>query len=882
MVFVWAQMLVATAWATSASVTPPPLTVEAHADQQDLMPSTLQWYDASGERTLAEWQQFIGTSPVQDALGRSAAGFTWLGQDQLPLGRRTGALWVAVPLHSPQPALQRILAVTPPRLEQIDAWLLDDQNSAALLGRTGLATPLVERPLLTGAHLAWPLTPPPGASTLVLRVRSQTPLAPQISLWSPRAHDLERVQFDLRHGLEVGGLALATLLALVFALWLHESTWAWYGAGSFGVLLYQTCYSGMAPLWLWPAHPQWTLPALSAALACAHMSWAIFFLLFTPAGGRTARALALGLGGLSIGGTVLVQLRGFEVGVGYQEVAGLLLPLVLPWLAWRAWRTGDQAARFLLLSYGLMAAASILRVTMVRGWMATNPWLENWFFPLSAILTSVVMMLALADRLRALAQQHQKTLEARIQNATADLVRARDAARAAEQFQSRFVARVSHDLRNPLHTLLGYAERARHILDPLTGALQPRDVAQLLQSVEAVQRSGHDMLQLSDELLELARGDTGHLTLNEAPCDLSALAQEIMYSSRWLAQKGGNQVRLALDLAVPVVVLDAPRVKQVLRNLMANAFIATQGGTITLGLRSTAGADTKAAELDLWVSDSGRGIAPQALERIFEPFEQLDASCATGSSGLGLAIARQWVRLMGGDLQVQSAVGVGSVFSWTMQAPITTVATDNRQGNAAPTEACDAPNPPVSARQLNGHVLVVDDEQEQRQLLQDTLESMGLQVALACGGDAAIALLQGAGDSPSDAQLIVRPLHVDLVLTDMNMQGGDGKGLLQWCRRHRPSLAVVCLSGEPQPPGIFDAALLKPASTDLLHGVVQDLLPPALDWSTLRALADSGDGLGVDAWIARNRDQLGTGPLARGVIELGGSLQLAALVRWLP
>jgi signal transduction histidine kinase/CheY-like chemotaxis protein len=867
----------------ASAIVPSALTVQPQVDQQDLTPAALQWYDASGERTLADWQQRINATAVPAAAGLSAAGFAWLEVAQLPLGRREGALWLAVPLHNPQSALLRHLVVTPPRLERIDAWLLTDPLNAVplSLGHSGLAVPLAERPMAV-SNPAWPLTMPPGASTLVLRIQSRTPLAPQLSLWSPAAHALEARQLDLRHGLEAGALALAALLSLVFALWLRESTWAWYGAASISLLLYQACFTGMALLWLWPAHPQWTLPVLSAALAGAHLSWAMFFLRFTPVGSQLSwlRVGALGLAGLSLLGLLLVLLRGYGAGIGLQELAGLLLPLVLPWLAWRAWRQGEPAARFLLLSYGMLAVASMLRVAVVRGWLAPAPWLENWFFPLSTVLTSAVMMLALAERLRVLgrqqvrqARQHQETLQTRIQEATVELVQAHDVAQAAVQFKTRFVARVSHDLRTPLHTLLGHAALVQRYVDQLALANSKTNQKRVLDSVQAMQRSGHDMLQLSDELLELVRGEAGRLTLKTAPCHLPSLAQELIESSRWLAQQGGNQLQLTLELARPDLLLDAARLQQVLRNLLTNACAATQGGVITLGLRSAAGADAQTAQLELWVQDSGRGIPAQALERIFEPFEQLGTDSATGSAGLGLAIARQWVRLMGSDLAVQSALGVGSVFSWVMQVPVARLAAQAPLPDAALPAPLSTGTPAAPELPLHGHVLVVDDVEDMRLCLQDLLELTGLQVSQASSGQAAIAVLQG----PTDAGVA----GIDLVLTDQNMPDGDGRFLLQWCRQHRPGLAVVCLSGEPQPPGLFDAALLKPASAEQLHQVLQNLLPPSLDWAALRALADSGDGLGVDAWIAQHRDQLGAGPLARGVVALGGSLQLAALVRWL-
>jgi signal transduction histidine kinase len=292
---------------------------------------------------------------------------------------------------------------------------------------------------------------------------------------------------------------------------------------------------------------------------------------------------------------------------------------------------------------------------------------------------------------------------------------------------------------------------ARHALDQLTSVGPAVEQARLVASLDAMERSGNDILQLTDELLELARGEVGYLRLVTAPTDLLQLVQGLAHSTRWLALHQNNQLQLVTDLAWPHVALDATRLVQVLRNLLANACAATHNGIITLGLRSTPAVEAGHAQLDVWVSDTGRGMAPEVLGRIFEPFEQVDMASATGSSGLGLAIARQWVRLMGSEIGVQSSQGQGSTFFWSMQVPVAETVAAAVNANPLPAAA--------AARQ---------------------------------------------------------PHH-----------------------------------------------------------------PDSLDWAQLRTLADSGDGLGVDAWITRHRHQLSDDPLAQGVLALGESLQLAALVRWL-
>lgn len=648
---------------------------------------------------------------------------------------------------------------------------------------------------------------------------------PGLPLGSQQVLAQETRLADLRQGFEVGALLLTTLLALLFGLWLREPAWLWYGAASAGALVYVAGLTGMADLWLWPGQPQWMPPAMLWVLA------------------------------------------------GMHEYSALLLPLVLPllvWHAWRAWRTGDKAARFLLIGYGVLAIASMLRLGVAWEQIPRAHWIEDWFLPLSALLPAIVILRALTDRLRVLSQQQrlyatrdQAALQSSIQQATAELMEARNQAQASSQFKSRFMSRVSHDLRTPLHTLLGNAELAQRYLEQSEAQETGLAAQRLLESVRAMERSGKDMLQLSEELLDFLRGEEGKLNLVTGPASLTALAQETASDARWLAQRQGNRLQLDTDLTVPVVEIDAVRVQQVLRNLLDNACAATRNGVITLGLRSAATPVPGMAQLDVSVSDTGRGISPEALERIFEPFEQLGAGNATGSSGLGLAIARHWVRLMGSDITVQSSPGIGTVFSWTMQVPIA-----DPSDLVTPTLA--APPTAVGDGPLRGHVLVVDADVDQQHFLQQALQDFGLQVTPVTSGQAAVNVLSDTTGP-----------RVDLVLTQQNMDDGDGHALLQWCRQNYPALAVVALLDDGQQTGQFDSALRKPVSIALLKQALQRQLPPPLDWCQLRDLAELGDGLAVDAWIARHRDRLGDGAMARGVIRLASTLQLAALVRWL-
>lgn len=852
------------------------VTLEPGKGGTDLTTAAMLWHDASGERTLADWLQLTQAGLATDGAGISTPSLRWVDKKQLPLGRMPGALWVAVKVDNPDAPLLRHLVVSPPRLERVDAWLLSGSSTSVTqhLGQSGSAVPLSERPL-PAAYSSWVLTLPQGSSILLLRIQSRTVLQSQLTLWSPSAQMLDRRMMGFYEGVETGGLVLATLLGLLFALWLRETTWAWFALTTASILAYQACFSTQAVLWLWPENPQWTLPAMSTAAASTYVGVVAFVLSFIPRRHVSIRVRrsVIGLSCLSILGCSLVWVSGFDLGISVQEFAGLLLFPLLSWLVWRAWRQGYGPARFVLIGFSLLALDTILKNVAFKRLIALPMWLDRWLMPLAVLMALTVLMLVIADRVRNLisqqaleAKNHSDMLQDRIHEATCELRQARDVAHAAAQFKQRLLARVSHDLRTPLHTLLGNSALMRSHLEQLPERRTPETWTRLMASVQAVEHSGDDMLQLTDELLELARAEEGKLNLLATPTDLSQLLQDVAGTICWLVQHQGNQLEIQAELAIPWVVMDAVRVKQVLRNLLSNACTATRNGVITVGMRSIPTSDAALAQLEVWVSDTGRGIPDEALERIFEPFEQLDANQATGGSGLGLAIAQQWVRLMGGVIGVQSTLGKGSTFSWFMQLRVAKAEADPETLSTSPPEPFHAHLP------LHGHVLVVDELEDHRQLLQSALQDMGLQVSQATDGLSAIALLQA--QSASEAR-------IDLVITDQNRPAGNGQWLLPWCRQHQPRLAVVALSSTQQTSHLFDAFLLKPSNPNQLRAALQALLPPALNWVELHALADSGDGLGVDAWMSRHRAQLGDGPFARGVIAFGDSLQLAALMRWI-
>jgi PAS domain S-box-containing protein len=242
----------------------------------------------------------------------------------------------------------------------------------------------------------------------------------------------------------------------------------------------------------------------------------------------------------------------------------------------------------------------------------------------------------------------------------AELIRAKVAAEKASEAKSQFLANMSHELRTPLNSLLILA---RLLADNVGGNLSAKQV----QFAQTIHASGMDLLSLINDLLDLAKIESGAVTvLDIRPARLEELREDLERGFRQLAQDKGLQFAIELDPSAPAVIrTDMARLKQVLKNLLANAFKFTKQGRVVLQIAPADG-----RRIAFAVVDTGIGIPPEKQKLIFEAFQQADGTTARqyGGTGLGLSISRELTRLLGGELRVASEPGKGSTF--TLYLPV--------------------------------------------------------------------------------------------------------------------------------------------------------------------------------------------------------------------
>ena len=352
------------------------------------------------------------------------------------------------------------------------------------------------------------------------------------------------------------------------------------------------------------------------------------------------------------------------------------------------------------------------------------------------------------DELGQLARDFNSMVD-NIVTAQQSLEAASEQAEAASRAKNLFLANMSHEIRTPMTAILGYAEllENRYLTD------EERE-----RYLGIIQQNGDALMALISDVLDLSRIEAGQLKVEHQRFDLPSLMKDVLYSHALRAREQDVALELHYRTAVPRWISTDPfRLRQILVNLVGNALKFTDHGMVTVAVSWEDGLQSC---LHIEVRDSGIGIAPEALDRLFEPFSQVDPSHTRrhGGSGLGLAIARQLARSMGGDIEVESEPGQGSVFSVTIRALV-----EGDVPRVMPDQALEVEMP--SQRQpvvmVGGRVLLVEDNRVNRMLVQRILVQGQMQVVEAENGEQALDCLDREPD-------------FDLVIMDMQMPVMDG------------------------------------------------------------------------------------------------------------
>lgn len=522
---------------------------------------------------------------------------------------------------------------------------------------------------------------------------------------------------------------------------------------------------------------------------------------------------------------------------------------------WSPWSTRDEATYTNLagrdLAFEVRARVDRGEPGPVARWSfaVRAPW---WFSEFAwagyALAAGLVMTVIVRWRLSVARREHER-LERIVAERTDELAHERDRAEEASQAKTMFLARMSHELRTPLHAILGYS-RMLAADTTVPGAARDR--------LRIVRTSGQHLLRLINEVLDLSKIEAGKQDLRVEPFDLDALMQEVCDAQETRAALKGLAFQRPSPAPVRHVLGDAPKLRQVLENLLSNATKFTAAGAV--GLEVAAG--PVEGQVCFAVRDTGPGIDASEQAKLFQPFAQTRAGerTAEAGTGLGLAIAHRLVALMGGRLEVESTPGRGSTFRFTVRFPAAAMAPREVGRRERVVEGYEGPH---------RRVLAVDDIEANRALFVDLLAPLGFSVDTAATAEEALDKLESQ-----------RP---DLLLLDLRLPGMDGFELARRIRRDPRLEGMKILAASASVFGHdprdalaagCDGFIPKPFLEDEFLARVGDLL--GLSWreragasapapapleaalvQELRAAARTGDIVGMRATVARMRERHG-------------------------
>lgn len=386
---------------------------------------------------------------------------------------------------------------------------------------------------------------------------------------------------------------------------------------------------------------------------------------------------------------------------------------------------------------------------------------------------------------------HRKAAERRLRDQANELV-------VANRYKSEFLANMSHELRTPLNSILILSDQMRQ---NAASNLTEKQV----RHADIIHRAGQDLLQLINDVLDLAKIEAGNMQIKPEPVDLAELLAELLAGLEPMAEQNGLALSSRIDPDVPVsIVSDRARLQQILRNLVTNALKFTEQGSVDVHVSCEPSEQPgDEAMLRICVNDTGIGIAEDQHERIFQAFQQIDGSISRqyGGTGLGLAIARQLAEVLGGGIRLKSAPGQGS--SFTVELPLKLAAT---------TEIRTLRTSPH--RGQGGGLLIVEDDADFASVVAEVAQSHGFPCVIC-----------GTGQEGLDAlrQERFAAVILDILLPDIS--GWQVHRMLRADPRHQDT-PVFIISCVPQPQGWTDDGsryLLKPVAQAELERLFVDL-----------------------------------------------------------
>ncbi|MBQ7187848.1 MAG: amino acid permease [Kiritimatiellae bacterium] len=383
--------------------------------------------------------------------------------------------------------------------------------------------------------------------------------------------------------------------------------------------------------------------------------------------------------------------------------------------------------------------------------------------------------------------------------------RERDMEREKAEAKSYFFSTVSHDIRTPLNAIIGFSEMLKSGF---------KTEAEREQAIDSILVSGKTLLGLINDVLDLSKLESGKMEIQPEPTDCARLMHTVLEAFRVASARPAFELRCRVG-AMPLLMLDPQRIRQIVFNLVGNAVKFTEKGYVELRASFEQGAGADKGVFRIAVEDTGCGISEENKKHLGSAYVQVGAKISrNGGTGLGLAICKQLAAAMGGTLEVDSTLGAGSTF--------TIVIPGVKTAQRPVVEVAETSEPPPLGR-LPRRILLVDDSKVNLMVLKALLNNIGdFEISMAMDGREALKILETPDSQP-----------FDLILSDMWMPDLDGEGLIRAIRANPAlaSLRVIAVTADVESQGTstgmgFDGILLKPVTAERLRKILTGNVQP--------------------------------------------------------
>jgi len=627
---------------TVADATPAAVTLDERTPRVNLVSHVHILEDPDASMTLAQVRTDTSASEWHITEGR-----------HVNQGKNHSVWWLRFRLRNPSERPQdAVIEINYNLLDQLDLYQLNAQGVQHQ--QTGDHTDAASRPMNVSNH--WlPITLEPGETEFYLRVATTSTVFVPLYASTWPANAVAQENASLAAGLFYGimlGLFAYNLFLLVS---LREVTYLWYLIYALNMMLFMVSFDGV--LWKWVSPGETVQSLLIYTLMFLHCAVATQFsrhFLHTAAHFPLLDRLLRGVIVLVLISMLVLPLISQDL---YSHAASLFVlgsSAILLFSGVRVWRQGFRYGSYYTCAWVLLLCSLMLSTAGSLGHEYFGSSYGTTWVKLGICVEMFILSLGLADRINALKDARYLADEEARQ------------ARLESHAQGRFLARMSHEIRTPLNGVLGMLQLLRDTRLDTTQRYY----------LDTINKSGNTLITVINDILDFARLESGRVELEAIAFDPEEVLSDT--ASLFTAQTLDKGLNLYCSIAPQIpreLIGDPTRLKQVLLNLLSNAFKFTESGYIALDVSGVA---IKAAQprwqLTFSVSDTGIGIAPDARENLFRSFTQADSSTTRryGGSGLGLTISQELIRMMGGQISVTSKPDDGSSFRFTLELPVAT------------------------------------------------------------------------------------------------------------------------------------------------------------------------------------------------------------------